>query len=271
MGGIARAIREIDVLGRRHDDEFYILLPETDYLGSLVLKRRIAESVSHAGDPDPIHVTVASVSFPRDGDNLKLLFRQLKARRMREQSHNAMHRGLESRSHWEVVATLLASGEARNAEERVFGHRDGSIIRRGRFPETFFARLQRALLEEIERDPVTRGVAYLGLGALRPDEPLLAMSPPDGHPATRVFALGTAPGKSHAEIHPANRWVTPLPVADGGIRDYRFLLFLSEDAAYGFYGRRTEEGLDGFHTADPGMIENLIFKLQKEYGLQFHL
>jgi len=271
VGGIARAIREIDVLARHHDDQFYILLPETDYLGSLVLKRRIVESLCRSEDPEPIHMLVGSASFPRDGDTLKLLFRQLKGRVMREQSHHAIRRGLEARPHWELVSTLLATGEAQGAEERLFGQRDDSILRRGRFPEEFFARLQRALLEEIERDPVTRGIAYLGVGELRPDEPLLAMSHPDGHPATRVFALGAKPGRAKSEIQGANRWVTPLPVADGAIRDHRFALFLSEDAAYGFYGKRSGVGLLGFHTADPGLVENLIFKLQKEYGLQFQL
>lgn len=271
VGGIARAIREIDVLGRHHDDEFFILLPETDYLGSLVLKRRIAESLSRADDPEPIRVMVASASFPRDGESMKALFRQLKARMMREQSHHAMRRGLETRPHWEVVSALLAGDGTPALGERLFGHRDASILRRGRFPDAFFARLQRALLEEIERDPVTRGVAYLGVGELRPDEPLLAINQPEGHPATRIFALGVASGHADGDAHPANRWVTPLPVADEAIRDHRFALFLSEDAAYGFYGRRRAEGLQAFHTADPGLVENMIFKLQREYGLQFQL
>lgn len=271
VGGIARSIREIDVLGRYQDDEFYILLPETDYLGSLILKRRIAEAIDGLEDPEPIRVMLATASFPRDGDSLQVLSRQLKARMMREQSHHAMRRGLEGRHHWELVATLIAGDGSRSGEERSPSHRDTSLLRRGRFPEAFFARLQRALLEEIERDPVTRGVAYLGLGELRAEEPLLAISQPEGHAATRIFALGAETGPTDREIHPANRWVTPLPVADGAIRDHLFALFLAEDAAYGFYGRRGAGGLEGFQTADPGLVENLIFKLQREYGLQFQL
>jgi len=269
VGAIARAIREIDVLGWHHDDEFFILLPETDYLGSLVLRRRIVESLSRSEDPEPIRAMVTSATFPRDGESMKGLIRQLKARMMREQSHYPMRQGLEARPHWELVSTLMADEASLVGEERHFGHRDAMFLRRGRFPEAFFARIQRALLEEIERDPVTRGVAYLGLGELRPDEPLLAIHPPEGHPATQIFAIGAASGHADGDIHPANRWVTPLPVPDGAIRDHRFALFLSEDAAYGFYARRGHEGLRGFHTADPGLVENLIFKLQREYGLQF--
>jgi hypothetical protein len=102
--------------------------------------------------------------------------------------------------------------------ERLLGQKDASILRRGRFPEAFFARLQRALLEEIERDPVLRGVAYLGLGELRPDEPLLAINQPEGHPATRIFAIGAASGDADGDVHPANRWVTAAPGRRGDPR-----------------------------------------------------
>jgi hypothetical protein len=100
---------------------------------------------------------------------------------------------------------------------------------------------------------------------------LLAINQPEGHPATRIFAIGAASGYADGDVHPANLWVTPLPLADEAIREHRFALFLSEDAAYGFYGRRTAHGLEAFHTSDGGLVENLIFKLQREYGLQFHL
>jgi DNA-binding response OmpR family regulator/GGDEF domain-containing protein len=272
MGGIARAIREIDLVGRHHDDEFYILLPETDYLGSLVLKRRITESLLHGAGSPTIHMAVASASFPRDGDNLKQLFRTLKARLMREQSMVALRKGLESQPHWEVISTLLAADKGGlSPDGRLFGQREGTILRRGLFPEAYFTRLQQALLEEIERDPVTRGIAYLGLGDLRESAALRAPSQPDGMTATRVFALGsTEDGGKHLP-EAGNRWVTPLPIDDERIRQHRFALFLTEDTAYAFYGRRTEKGLQAFHTADPGLVENLIFKLQKEHGLQFQL
>jgi two-component system cell cycle response regulator len=90
-------------------------------------------------------------------------------------------------------------------------------------------------------------------------------------PATRIFALGA--GEKISGMSPAikNRWITPLALSDEHIRVHRFVLFLTEDTAYAFYARRANGDLRGFHTGDPGLVESLIFKLQKEYALQFQL
>jgi len=272
--GIAESIREIDLVGRLQEDEFYVLLPETDYLGSLVLKRRIAEFVKYPSgrDPSPLEVVITSVSFPRDGQSMKQLLRTMKTRLLREQGNAAMRRGMETRSHWEMVYTLLMADEREtDLEEGAFAHREVPLIRRGQFPEAFFSRLQRAILDEIERDPVTRGIAYLGLGELGGKDPLLAEPYPEGVPATRIFALGAAEEDAGMSLAIKNRWITPLTLSDEQIRGHRFALFLTEEMAYAFYARHAKGGLCAFHTADSGLVENLIFKLQKEYTLQFQL
>jgi diguanylate cyclase (GGDEF)-like protein len=271
---VSGAIRDIDLIGRPQEDEFYVLLPETDYLGSLIVKRRISEALSESRQkgPAPLNVVVASTSFPRDGRTLKQLFYALKTRLMREQMNLYARRGLSARSHWEVVSTLLACEKPAFPERERRGIRpEHASIRKGLFEDAFFTRLQHALLEEVERDPAARGVAYLGLGDLDARQPLLAAREPEGEPATRIYALGGRDPLVDAMPQHENSWVTCIPIDDERIGQHRFILFLTEETAYAFYARRTEQRLQGFHTADTGLVENLIFKLQKEYDLQFQL
>jgi diguanylate cyclase (GGDEF)-like protein len=271
---VAGAIRDIDLIGRPQEDEFYVLLPETDYLGSLILKRRISEALSESrtNGPAPLSVVVSSATFPRDGRTLKQLFYALKTRLMREQMNLYTRRGLSARSHWEVVSTLLASEKPPFPERERRGIRpEHASIRKGVFEEAFFLRLQEALLEEVERDPAARGLAYLGIGDLHARQPALAARAPEGEPATRIFALGVRDHLIDSITQHENTWVTCLPIDDERLSQHRFVLFLTEETAYAFYARRTEKGLQGFHTSDTGLVENLIFKLQREYDLQSQL
>ena len=276
--GVADAIRDIDLIGRSEkEEEFHVLLPETDYLGSVILQRRIGEAVkeSNRRGAATFDVLLASVCYPRDGLSSKTLFNALDISLTRAQANLAMRGDFEDQTHWEMVSSLLASDEPPLAEKEHRGIRpEYASIRKGEFPETYFARLQQTILEEVERDPSVRGVAFLGVGDLDKQQPIFASPALDAKPALRVYALG-AKGEAfetgEAPPQPENAWLSPLPVDDDQIRNYRFIVFLSEETAYAFYGQRIEGGLRAFHTADTRLVESFVFKLQQEYGVQFQL
>lgn len=268
---VSGAVREIDLIGRLQDDEFYVLLPETDYFASLSLKKRISEALAESSrrGPAPLNVALAAVTYPGDGDSAKLLFHALRTGLLREQVGLDARRDGSADSHWDFVATLLASKKPGFPERERRGIRpENSTIRKGRFSMAFFIRLQECLVEEIGRDPHVNGITYVGLGELDREEPMLAARSGEERPATRIYAIGAPLDSS---VLPGDGWAAPVPVSDDHIRNHRFILFLSEDSAYAFYGRLDGEALQGFHTSDKGFVESLIFKLQEEYDLQSHI
>ncbi len=268
---VALAIREIDVIGREQEDEFYVLLPETDYFESLSLKERIARALNEAGrrGPAPLQVALAAVTFPSNGASAKALLQALRTALLREQMTIESGLDVTSEPHWETVSTLLASKKPAFPERERRGIRpENSAIRKGHFSDAFFSRLQESLLEEIERDPGVRGVAYLGLGEPEGSADLLARSKAVAETATRIFLLGEVSGAPANDDAGEGRSITPVPLADERLRDHRFVLYLSEESAYAFYGRRDGDGLLAFHTAERGLVESLIFKLQREYSLK---
>lgn len=270
---VAACVREIDFIGRLREDEFYVLLPETDYFASLSLKKRMGKALAGSRrGPVPLRVAQAAVTYPGDGDSTRLLFHNLKSTLLREQRGLDPSRNLSAESHWEFVDRLLDSGLPADQEEANAGNGTGNtVIQKGSFPETYFTRLVESLLEEIEREPGMNGIAYVSQAD--PDAGQALFAPRNGieKPATTLYAIGPAPAIDEDADPPSGGWATFVPVFDDRITDHRFILFISEEAAYAFYGRRNGEGLEGFHTSDKAFVESLIFQLQEEYDLQSHL
>lgn len=266
VAAIGRVVRDADILAKVSEGEYYLLLPETDHFGALMLMRRAADevrreaSIRAAEERSPLLLSWGAATFPKDGEDFDELLHWARAR-VQEQRGSLARRlhldDLAPGAFWEL-ADLLLQDTGRLPES-------SPSARPGAEPELFTA-AQREVAREIGRDPRARGVLYLSARDGRAGAALRAALPPGdpaaraGDGAIRVFLLGAV---GAAPAHPL---VTGVPLAsDERLADHDLLLFLSEHSAYGLL---TGPGGRIFHTSDMPLVDVLVSKLQAHYDLQ---
>ncbi|MBL9037955.1 MAG: diguanylate cyclase [Archangium sp.] len=262
---LSQIIRDADVVARATDQEFHVLLPETDFFGGLMFLRRALTSVADEPDARGIEAKVAlgltggAATFPRDGDDFDELL--LRCRRRMDERRGSLHHHLklDSLSFWDELELLLGSARSPRLPEA-----PGEPSRRGRVADVLFDELQVEVARELLREPSSRGLVYVGgpeINATLPIVRVLDDAPPDFAP--RVYALGR---RSDITSHPA---LTPVFLeGDERLSRHEFILWLGDGAAYGLIQRRGRGATWGFHTSDPTLVEGLVSKLQTEYDLQ---
>jgi two-component system cell cycle response regulator len=268
--GVIRAltqlVRDSDVVAKASEQEFYLMLPETDAFGALMFLRRALNAAREDEDVRDIEsrLTVglvgASATYPRDGEDFDELIHRCR-RRMSERRDSLSHAlALESLSFWEQVELLLGGPQSPKLPTAPNAEPSG----RGKVAESLFQELQVEVSRELLRDPSSRGLVYLGTGTIRADLPAaLAMeaAPPDL--AARMYVLGK---RSNLESHPA---LTPVFLdSDERLSRMEFLLWLGETSSYALLQRPGRGATWGFHTSDSAVVEGLITQLQLEYDLQ---
>ncbi len=268
--GIIRAlgkiVRDSDVIAKASDQEFYLLLPETDFFGAIMFVRRAMAAVSE--EPDvreieerlPVALVGGAATFPKDGEDFDELVHKCR-RRMDERRVSLQRRLLlDGLPFWDEVELLLGSPESPRlpADDRA------EPSRRGKVSDALFEELQAEISRELLRDPASRGMLYVGGSEVRMDLPVatgLESAPPDF--GARVYVLGR---RRDLDAHPA---ITPVFLeGDERMARHEFLLWLSEHSAYALLQRRGRGATWGFHTSDPAVVDGLIARLQAEYDLQ---
>ncbi len=268
VAAISSVMRSADILAKVTENEYYILLPETDYFGALVFLRRSAdqvrkeESVRRLEERCPVLLSMGAASFPIDGQDFDELLHQCRARAEEQRGSvvRRLHLGdLDPAAFWELCDILL--GESTRLPE-------SSPSARRPADAAFFAAAQREAAREIGRDPRARGVLYVGLGGGMAGAPVLSALPSEGMAragdgAVRVYLLGPRSGGDGRVDHPL---VTQVFLdGDPRMSSHEFLLFLGEHAAYALV---QTPGGRLFHTADAPLVDALIAKLQTLYDLQ---
>jgi diguanylate cyclase (GGDEF)-like protein len=262
---LGAVVRDSDVVAKASDDEFYVLLPETDYLGALLFARRVraclrTEKLTEGGENALVSAALGAATFPRDGADFDDLVHTCH-RRGDEMRQSLAHRlDLSPLDFWQCVDLLLGDRDAPKLPLD-----EHTATRRGWLPPGLFGQLQLEMALEIARDPKARGLLYLGCGEIRSDLP--AMQAFDGLPAEcaiRVYLLGR-----RADVE-SNPWATPV-FLDGEerITQHEFMLLYTENASYALVQRRAARGAPwGFHTSDAMVVDELVTKLQDRYDLQ---
>lgn len=263
---LSRIVRDSDVLAKATEQEFFLLLPETDYFGALTFLRRAMEAAGEEPEVKeietqvPLGLTGAAAAFPKDGEDFDELV--LRCRRRCEERRGSLHRKLllEGLPFWDSVSLLLGSARS----PRLPGDERSEPSRRGKVAATLFEEVQAEVARELSRDPFARGLVYLGGAEVRSDLPIavgLESVPCDF--SARVYLLGR---KGDLESHLG---LTPIFVeSDERMARHQFLFWLAENAAYALIQRRGRGATWGFHTSDSALVEGLVSKLQAEYGLQ---
>ncbi len=263
---LSRIIRDSDVIAKASDQEFYLLLPETDFFGALMFVRRATAAVRDEPDVQevegklPLALVGGAGTFPKDGEDFDELVHRCR-RRMDERRASLQRRLLlDGLPFWDEVELLLGTPNSPKlpTDERA------EPSRRGKVSDALFDELQTEIARELLRDPGSRGLLYVGGPEIRADLPIAAgleSAPPEM--ASRIYLLGR---RGDLESHPA---VTPVFLAgDERVARHEFLFWLSEHASYALIQRRGRGAAWGFHSSDTAVVDGLISKLQAEYDLQ---
>ena len=263
---LSKIIRDSDVVAKASDQEFYLLLPETDFFGAVMFSRRAMAAVRDEPEVQeveaklPIALVGGASTFPKDGDDFDELVHRCR-RRMDERRVSLQRRlVLEPLPFWDEVELLLGSASS----PRLPQDARAEPSRRGRVADTLFEEIQWEIAREIHRDPSARGILYLGGPEVRSDLPLISSLDAGGEDlGVRIYVMGR---RTDFESHP---WVTPVFVeGDDRMTKHQFLFWLSENAAYALIQRRGKGATWGFHTSDTAVVDGLISKLQAAYELQ---
>ncbi len=263
---LSRIIRDSDVIAKATEQDFYLLLPETDFFGALMFHRRAMAAARE--EPEvreiesrlPLGLVGGAATYPKDGEDFdELVYR---CRRRTDERRASLQRKLmlDPVPFWDSVDILLGSATSPRlpVDERA------EPSRRGKVASVLFDELQTEVARELARDPHARGLVYVGGPQVRGDSPIavgLEGVPPDF--AFRVYVLGRrADLDSHAALTPV------FLEGDERLSRHEFLFWLSENAAYALVQRAGHAATWGFHSSDTALVEGLISKLQAEYDLQ---
>ncbi|MBJ6761987.1 response regulator [Myxococcaceae bacterium JPH2] len=263
---LSRIIRDSDVIAKASDQEFYLLLPETDFFGAMMFVRRAVAAVREEPEAQeveqrlPLALVGGASTFPKDGEDFDELVHRCR-RRMDERRASLQRRlMLDGLPFWDEVDLLLGNPTS----PRLPSDERAEPSRRGKVADVLFDELQVEIARELVRDPGQRGLLYVGGPEIRAELPIasgLESAPPDL--ASRIYLLGR---RGDLESHPA---LTPVFLeGDERVTRHEFILWLSETAAYALIQRRGRGATWGFHTSDTAVVDGLISKLQAEYDLQ---
>jgi len=263
---LGRVLRESDVLAKVAEQEFLLLLPETDAFGAQVFLRRALAAARDAPElrsvegATPLLLTGGAASFPRDGEDLDFLTAACRARL--EQRRASLHRRLvlDPAGFWEAVELLLGSPDGPRLPEE-----DGAEpSRRGRIPEGLFDEVQAEIGRTLLREPSLRSLVYLGGAEAGDGLPLVrTLERAEGDFAPRVYLLAR-----RAEVTP-RPGLTPLVLGgDERLLRHQFVLWLHGSAAYALLQRRGRGATWAFHSSDAALVDGLVSKLQSAYDLQ---
>jgi len=263
---LGRVLRESDVLAKVAEQEFLLLLPETDAFGAQVFLRRALASAREAPElrgvegAAPLQLTGGAASFPRDGEDLDFLTDACRARL--EQRRASLYRRLvlDPVGFWEAVELLLGSPEG----PKLPAEEGADPSRRGRVPEELFDEVQAEIGRALLREPGVRSLVYLGGAEAGPALPLVRTLERAGQDfAPRVYLLAR-----RADVTP-RPGLTPLVLGgDERLLRHQFVLWLHGPCAYALLQRRGRGATWAFHSSDAALVDGLVSKLQSAYDLQ---
>ncbi len=266
-GSILELIRETDLLARLEDDLFAVFVPETDFYGGLMLRKRIRARLTRLTYPLDLKWDVmprfhlGCAACPRDGGTYLALF-EAAARRLEEETRS-VYRALkvDRQDLWGIVKRLsdpqyLAA---------VAGAEGVPDLRPISLDEKGFHALARSMLRDLSSFYSSRGLVYLGLGTVDSAAPVFQESEPRESMSISVYALGERGEGLWTMPH-----ITPVFLSDPPLKEHLFILGVTEHFSYALFCRRDGDGglLRGFHSSDGLLVMELMTGLQEKYLLQ---
>lgn len=269
-------LRDADIIAMNSDSSYSILLPETDYWGSLVTQKRIRNAIagelklSNMKRDVALQVYLRSASYPTDGSTLDDLENASDSRLQRLRTSMFYKSELVKRDFWSIIDRILGRpGEMRITDGKVAVAGDLQRFEsplKSRFlhvPTGRMEEIARALCREVVEASRVRGIIYCGCSDFETMKRSLRFIDQLEKTETSLFLLG-GKKRSNWDLH----HVVPIHIDDRHFKQNAFLLYMNEDYAYALIARKVGDELIGFHTSDFYFVENMIAKLQEQYQLR---
>jgi DNA-binding response OmpR family regulator/GGDEF domain-containing protein len=243
---IESSIRGTDLLASEGRRMFWLLLTDSSPLGSLVLKRRIAEGLEQLVEETGLDAIVALgiATFPSDGDSFQRLV-EVAAQRAGEERKSLIH-------------ALDVNAETPLAE---FGSQ--LLARAERLPADFVTDAANLLMSELSVRPADRGFLFLAPGSALASMVGALSALGETDLGTDVFVA------TDGETMPSGAALNALPLPAGVSASSTWIIRFGEAPAYAMLaGPVSGDGTrQVFHSADPVLVEHLALRLRTEVGL----
>lgn len=245
VGAITRTLRTTDVLVAEGGHRFWVLVTDTDPLGGVVLKRRIAQRLRDALREAQLTANPALgvANFPVDGETLEQLSTAAERRVREEHASVVRELGIEAE-------TPLSAMGARLLDRALW------------LPNDFVGEAAELLIGDLACRPRDRGLLFLAPG---PDRkrflaPLTALG--DIETATEVFLA------TDGDTVPSGPAVTALSLPPNVSADTSWIVRFGEGPPYALVAGkpRSDGARPVFHSADPVLVEHMTFRLRAETG-----
>ncbi len=274
-------IRETDFITEEAEAKYLIMLPETDYFGSLITVRKINSILSQGltikddNFSAPVSLMISSATYLKDGETGEEILRNLKARTKNAKSSIATKLDIKKKPFIEILKALTDGGQLAEVlapDKKGYDklslqetlQDEKGTTRFASFPSLMINQVENIILNEAWINPERGGIIFIGKPSLEDTLAMLKNLPNIKKAKSRLFLITK---QCEKEIVYPN--ITYIFTADVTIKDYYFIVYLNEEYAYGLFAKKgMGDTYKGFHTSDSFFIENLVVKLQNQYLLQ---
>jgi diguanylate cyclase (GGDEF)-like protein len=245
VGAITRTLRTTDVLAADGPRRFWVLVTDTDPLGGVVLKRRIAQRLRDCLREAQLAATPALgvANFPVDGETLEALSAAAERRVQEEHASVVRELGIEAE-------TPLSAMGARLLDRALW------------LPSDFVGEAAELLIGDLACRPRDRGLLFLAPGPEKKRflAPLTALG--EIETATEVFLA------TDGDTVPSGPAVTALSLPPNVSAETSWIVRFGEGPPYALVAGkpRSDGARPVFHSADPVLVEHMTFRLRAETG-----
>lgn len=257
---IFSVIRTCDTVGRTVGNTFVILLPQTDYFGSLIITRKLLDAFEPLVEEsiDFARIEVMQAAYPHHGNNFETLL-QVAEDRIRQKRESLWTKlNMDKKIFWEMLETAAAM------EAKDISHSNFETSSEGDLKEDFLYTINEAILNEIIKTPKKRGILYISMPKVSPEEPLVKKLQTIFENETKIYVVG-----EQDRVDFDNNNIIVRHMMDQRLLETSFTLFMNKDVAYGVFSKESWGGiLTCFHTSDKFLVEGMITRLQRDYALE---
>ena len=273
---VRKALRDSDLIARVDQNRFCVVLPETDYFGSILASRRLRKAIrekcaiQYLGSDHALSPFFMSATFPRDGKDLQDLWRIAEAKYVQRQKSPFHRMNLVEKPFWRAFDLLVGKPEhydllRKGKEVPYFSRIRRDFGRNGHFclgRETFHR-----MVESVAQDVVSwnedRGLVIAA--GPRPEmfKQIFLSFGADAPAGRNIYIIGQS-GSTRFD----SKNLLYVTAEDERLKDREIILFLKENGAYGLFASDRLEEVCGFNTADEWLVEAMMEKVQDLYHLQ---
>lgn len=254
-------VRDCDVVGMVDKKKVTIILPETDYFGSLVTLRKVSRAIDGLNRNQSkavAEITLSEATFPKDAKNYEGLL-DTAVHRIQDKKDSVWETlNLKNTIFWESIGSVL-NHRATNFKNSNFDIGMGSLI-----SDKFIEEANTAILTDLALNPKKKGILYLTLKGNEHDEPVIRTLERIEHLSVKIFLI-CEDGANTREVRNGHRII----IDDPRLQELHMTFLLSEDSSYALICRESWGGsFTCFHTSDTTFVEGVITKLQSDFSLQ---